>query len=153
MSHIKSNYHPFNLAKNAVNKINMPRIDTTPYYRVSNNTIDIYNFGFVDEHGYYIIEKATVLPVIGAYNMPHEIRVFEHALADPQKKAVIESAIHTAIIKHNLLPNANCLSVIIMPNGAVYLSERDNHDDQAFAFAVFIACCIYILIKITSHTI
>lgn len=102
--------------------------DIEPKYIDRSDRIDILNFAYADDNGYYMTGELIELPPTNkTYNLftrnHKKICVNPDALDSPERKQVIENTIKVVLIKKNQASDSS--HVKILNNGTLLVSSDD----------------------------
>ena len=109
-------------------KMTIRREEYAPRYKIEKDNITIYNFSYVDEHGYTdTSDFIELVPTSESYNLldnkSRKISVRKCALFDKKQREIIVNAIRTALIETNQASQTS--NIYILKDLSILVSSDD----------------------------
>jgi hypothetical protein len=114
-------------------KMTIRREEYSPRYKIEKNSITIYNFSYVDEHGYtdttYFIE---LTPTNETYNLldykSRKIIINKNTLENKEQREIIINAIRAALIETNQASEMD--NIYILKDLSILVASDDWSDNH-----------------------
>ena len=115
-------------------KMTIRREEYTPRYKIEKDSITIYNFSYVDEHGYTDTSDFIELaPTNETYNLldckSRKIIINKNTLENKEEREIIINAIRAALIETNQASEMD--NIYILKDLSILVASddwSDNHD-------------------------
>jgi hypothetical protein len=115
-------------------KMTIRREEYAPRYKIEKNSITIYNFSYVDEHGYTDTNDFIELaPTNETYNLldykSRKIIINKNTLENKEQREIIINAIRAALIETNQASEMD--NIYILKDLSILVASddwSDNHD-------------------------
>ena len=114
-------------------KMTIRREEYAPRYKIEKDSITIYNFSCVDEHGYTdTSDFIELVPTSESYNLldnkPRKISVRKCALFDKEQREIIINAIREALIEMNQASKMD--NIYILKDLSILVASDDWSDNH-----------------------
>ena len=115
-------------------KMTIRREEYAPRYKIEKDSITIYNFSYVDEHGYTdTTDFIELAPTNETYNLldckSRKIIINKNTLENKEEREIIINAIRAALIETNQASEMD--NIYILKNLSILVASddwSDNHD-------------------------
>jgi hypothetical protein len=115
-------------------KMTIRREEYSPRYKIEKNSITIYNFSYVDEHGYTdTTDFIELTPTNETYNLldykSRKIIINKNTLENKEQREIIINAIRAALIETNQASEMD--NIYILKDLSILVASddwSDNHD-------------------------
>ena len=115
-------------------KMTIRREEYTPRYKIEKDSITIYNFSYVDEHGYTdTTDFIELAPTNETYNLldckSRKIIINKNTLENKEEREIIINAIRAALIETNQASEMD--NIYILKDLSILVASddwSDNHD-------------------------
>ena len=115
-------------------KMTIRREEYSPRYKIEKNSITIYNFSYVDEHGYTdTTDFIELAPTNETYNLldykSRKIIINKNTLENKEEREIIINAIRAALIETNQASEMD--NIYILKDLSILVASddwSDNHD-------------------------
>ena len=117
----------------SLTKMTIRREEYTPRYKIEKDSITIYNFSYVDEHGYTDTSDFIELaPTKETYNLlgpkTHKIIVHKNSLENKEQREIIIKAIRAALIETNQASEMD--NIYILKDLSILVASDDWSDEH-----------------------